>query len=284
MLAQYYRLVKPGIVYGNVLTTVAAFLYASRWHIPLPLFIGTLSGIAFVIASACVFNNWLDIDIDRKMERTRNRALAAGIIPVRHAIIFAAILGLLGLLLLSTFANLLTAGIALSGSLIYIILYGYAKRRSHWGTVVGSSAGAMPIVVGYTAVMNRLDAAAFILFLTLVFWQMPHFYAIAFYRVHDYQAAGIPTLPARKTARVSKIYILSYIIAYLAAASSLAVFSYAGYLYLIPILLTGLIWLCLGVRGFAVSDDTRWARKLFLASLVALVSLCVALPIGALGK
>src|SRR5579872_2970145 len=181
----YYKLTKPGIVYGNVFTTIAAFLFAIRWRFEsfqsIELFLATVFGISFVIGSACVFNNYLDRDIDKRMERTQKRALVTGAISTRSALMYGTILGLVGFILLGVFVNVLTALIALVGFIFYVILYGIAKRGSHWGAVVGSVSGAVPIVVGYTAVTNQLDLTALILFLVLVFWQMPHFYAIAIY-------------------------------------------------------------------------------------------------------
>jgi protoheme IX farnesyltransferase len=281
MLKDYYRLTKPGIVYGNVFTTLASFLYASEWHFPLMLFVATVLGISLVIASAGVWNNWLDQGIDRKMERTKDRALAAGRVRVASALMYGTALGLFGLLLLYLYVNTLTAGLALFGLVYYVAIYGYAKRRSHWSTVVGSVAGAVPIVVGYTAVTNKLDIVASILFLTLALWQMPHFYAIASYRMKEYMAAGIPTLPATRGLYTTKILMVAYIVVYVLVAALLAVLGYAGYLYLAAVLLFGCIWLGLAIQGFRAADDRTWARKVFFMSLIVLVAYSVALAVGA---
>ncbi|HEX7651242.1 MAG TPA: heme o synthase [Candidatus Paceibacterota bacterium] len=282
MLKDYYRLTKPGIVYGNAFTTLAAFLYASGWHASAALFCATLAGSMLVVASACVFNNYLDRGIDAKMERTKNRPLVTGAISGANAIAYGSALGIIGVALLSIYANPLTAAIALFGFLSYVFAYGWAKRASYWGTVVGSIPGAVPVVVGYTAVTGRIDAAAATLFFILVFWQMPHFYAIATYRLDEYAAAGIPVLPARKGIRAAKIHILLYIIAYLAAASALTALGYAGYAYLAAVLLIGLMWLWRAGKGFRAPDDAAWARGVFRFSLIVLVTFSAALSVASL--
>jgi protoheme IX farnesyltransferase len=285
---QYYKLTKPGIIYGNVTTTIAAFLFAWRWHGfsvgVVELFLATVVGIGLVIGSACVFNNWLDIEIDKKMARTQNRPLVTGAISVRSALIYGTILGLLGIALLYFKVNPLTAALGVIGFIFYVWVYGVAKRGSHWGAIVGSISGAVPIVVGYTAVVNHLDGAALILFLILVAWQMPHFYAIAIYRFDEYAAAGIPTLPAQKGIHTSKVHILLYIVAYLVAASALTVFGYAGYVYLALVLIFGARWLLLGIKGFrtAAPDDAKWARKVFLFSLVIILTFSITLAVAPL--
>ena len=289
-MKDYYHLAKPGIVYGNVLTTVAAFLFASHWHVVPLLFLSTIVGIGMVIASASIFNNYIDRDIDQKMVRTKNRALVTKIIPTQRALILASCLGLLGEVLLYTQVNALTSFIALFGFIFYVIIYGIAKRATVWGTVVGSISGAVPIVVGYTAVTGRLDAAAGILFLILVLWQMPHFYAIAMYRLDDYIAAHIPVLPAVKGIKSTKYHIILYIGAYLIALSLLTIFGYAGYVYLVGVLCFGFVWLLLALQGFravtlhedAAVVDQAWARKLFLMSLIVLLSFSVLVSIAPL--
>ncbi len=282
----YYKLTKPGIIYGNLLTTIAAFIFASRWHFnglsSLWLFLATVTGIALVIGSACVFNNYLDRTIDAKMARTKDRALVTGIIKPRDALMYGSALGLVGIALLYLYVNTITALLALFGFLFYVGIYGLAKRGSSWGAVIGSVPGAIPIVVGYTAVTGHLDLASLILFAVLLVWQMPHFYAIAMYRLEEYKAAGIPVLPLVKGMRAAKIHILSYIIAFIALTSLLFAVGYAGYVYFILIAIVGLAWFVQGVRGFRVSDDATWARKTFLFSLVVLVAFCVAISLAPL--
>lgn len=281
MIGAYYRLTKPGIIYGNLLTVTAGFLLASYGHINLWLLLATLVATSLVIASACVFNNYIDRDIDKLMARTKERALVTQVIKGQNALIYATVLGLIGLFVLATYTNLLTVLVGLIGFIDYVVLYGITKRRSIYGTIVGSIAGATPVVAGYTAVTNSLDSAALILFLILVFWQMPHFYAIAMYRFSDYKAAKIPVLPVKKGKQNTKLQMTIYIIAFVIATISLSVFGYTGYTYLVVMLLLGLGWLWLDLQGFKSSDDKRWARRMFLFSLVVILSLSIMLSLDA---
>ena len=286
-MREYYQLAKPGIVYGNLLTTIAAFFLASRWHFVsfagfLELFLATTLGISFVIGSACVFNNYLDRDIDSRMQRTQKRALVTGVISIRNALIYGTILGVIGVEILYWYTNALTAAIAATGFIFYVLIYGAAKRASYWGALVGSIPGAIPIVVGYTSVMNQLDSTALVLFLILVCWQMPHFYAIATYRLQEYVLADIPVLPAKKGMRTTKIHILLFVVGYVFATIALAEVTHLGWVYLISSFVFGGVWFVQAFRGFVAKDDAKWARKLFLLSLIVLLAFCVSITIGTL--
>lgn len=268
MFKTYYRLTKPGIIYGNAMTATAGFFLASKGHISLLLLISMLLGTSFVIASACVFNNYIDRGIDKKMDRTKNRALVTGKVPVKNALIFATFLGVLGVSILFLFINLMTLIVGVIGFFVYIVLYGYSKRHSIHGTVIGSISGAMPPVAGYTAVTNRVDIGAILLFLILVFWQMPHFYAIAIYRLKDYAAAGIPVMPVKKGILNTKIQILIYILGFVIVGTLFTFFGYTGTGFLVIITLMGIVWLWLTIQGFFTKNSNLWARKMFFFSLI----------------
>ncbi len=274
----YCLLTKPGIIVGNAITTAGGFALASKGGFNVLLFLVTLLGICLVIASGCVFNNYIDRFADQKMHRTRHRALAAGTISTQRALMFAIGLGLVGTLVLITYANLLTVSIALFGFLVYVILYSLSKYHSIHGTLVGSVAGAVPPVAGYCAMSNRLDMGAWILFFIIVMWQMPHFYAIAMYRIEEYKKAGIPVLPLIKGIRATKIQMVFYIVGFIAIALALVVCNYVGLIYLITVSLLGLTWLALGLKGFYCAHDKVWARQMFVVSLVVVMGLCAAIP------
>lgn len=276
----YYLLTKPGIIYGNLLTATGGFLLASKKDINFGLLLLTLLGIALVIGSACVVNNYLDRGLDKKMARTKKRALVSGDISPASALIYAIVLAIIGFFVLAKFTNLLTVCIGVIGFVDYVVLYAIGKRRSTLGTIIGSVSGAMPIVAGYTAVTNRFNDGALILFLILAFWQMPHFYAISLRRLKDYKAAGLPVLPAKKGARTTKIQILLYIAAFIAAIGALRIYGYAGWTFLIVMEVLGLKWLYMGVKGFQTDDDEKWGRKMFLFSLVVILTFSVMLAIN----
>lgn len=274
MFRNYYYLTKPGIIYGNLLTTTAGFLFAADGHFRISLYLATACGVALIIASACVFNNYIDRDIDSRMQRTSKRALAVGSIKAVHALIFATILGLIGVFVLYYFVNLLTLYLGLIAFITYVVLYGISKRKSVHGVLVGSIAGAAPIVAGYTAVDNRLNLIAFLLFIILTVWQMPHFYAIAIYRLDDYRRAKIPVLPAVYGIFQTKIQIVIYIIIFLIANIILARLTMKNtWLYIGVMLLCTLWWLKMAVKGFYSNNlsDKDWAHRMIKASLVIIL-------------
>ena len=274
----YLALTKPGIIAGNSITAVGGFILASKGSVNPWLLLATLTGLSLVIASACVFNNCIDRQADGKMARTKDRPLVKGLVTPKQAMLFGATLGLIGILFLTFYTNLLTAFIALIGFFVYVLLYSFSKYHSTHSTLIGSIAGAVPPVVGYTAVNNQLDLAALILFAMIVLWQMPHFYAIAINRSGDYAAADIPTLPLKKGMQTTKIHMLLYTAAFTLVSCLLSVFGYLGYAYLTAAISIGTAWVLLSIKGFKATDDKAWARKMFLFSLIAVTALCFVIP------
>ena len=273
MIRAYFFLTKPGIILGNIITTAAGFILASKGKIDGILLLATLAGLFLFIGSACACNNYIDRAADAKMARTKNRALVQKTISEKGALLFALLLGLSGIVILALYTNLLTVSIALAGLFVYLILYTIWKYRSLYATLVGSLAGAIPPVAGYCAVSNHFDAGALILFLIVVLWQIPHFFAIALYRLRDYATAGIPVLPVKKGVYITKIHMLLYIIAFMLATSLLTLFGYAGYRYLLAAALLGTAWLLLCIKGFTSDNDTLWACNMFRLSLVVITAL-----------
>lgn len=283
MFKTYLRLTKPGVMLGNLLTTVAGYLLAAGGLSNWKLFVATTVGTGLVISSACVINNFLDQDIDAKMERTKSRPLITGEASGRGAVIFGSTLGLLGILILYLYTSLLVVGIGLIGFVVYVLFYGALSKRLSWhGTLVGSISGAMPILAGYAAARGRIDAGAVIVFLILFFWQMPEFYSISIYRRKEYKAAGIPVVSVVKGVDFTKILILIYTLAFSLSAISLALFGYTGIIYLVVMGALCLYWLKIGIDGLKTADNDRWARRMFKFSLVMILAVCALLPLGAL--
>lgn len=277
-MINYYLITKPGIVLGNLVTVAAGFLLASRGFFDLSLFFGTMLGLALIMASACVFNNLIDRPLDQKMERTKKRALVTGLISGKNALYYAIVLGIGGFLTLYAFTNLLTVVVALFGFFDYVVLYSFWKGKTIYGTAIGSLAGAVPPVIGYTAVTNRFDLGAIILFTMMVLWQMPHFFAIALYRFKDYSAAKIPVLPIIKGSFRTKIHMTIYIALFMAASLLLNYFNYTGDLFFWTTLLLGSIWFLLSLKGFFETDDVKWGKEMFQYSLVLITLMSIALP------
>ncbi|MCX6990700.1 MAG: heme o synthase [Chlamydiae bacterium] len=279
MLKTYYKLTKPGIIMGNAITASGGFFLASRGHIDLASFGFMLLGLSLIMASGCVFNNYSDRVIDEKMARTKNRALVKGEIPVRNALVFAMSLVTCGSLVLGVFTNFLTLAVAGAGFVVYVFIYTPLKTRTTHGTLIGSISGAIPPVVGYVAVSGRLDLGSLLLLLIVSLWQMPHFFAIAMYRLSEYKAASIPVLPAVKGIYITKVQMLIYTMAFLLTSLLPTVFGYTGYAYFTVATAMGLLWLILCIKGFTAKNDNIWARKMFKLSLFVITALSIMISV-----
>lgn len=279
-MKQYLLITKPGIIFGNLVSVAGGFFLASRGEIDLVLLLATALGISLVIASGCVFNNYIDRDIDSKMERTRNRVLVRGLIPASHALIYGTVLGLAGISLLFATTNMLTVWLSLFGFAIYVGAYSlYLKRNSVYGTLIGSLSGAAPPVIGYCAVSNSFDMGAVILLVIFSLWQMPHSYAIAIFRLKDYTAASIPVLPVKKGILATKKHIVLWIMAFVVAAIMLTLSGYTGIQYLVVAGAIGIYWLGMALAGYKTDNDQAWAKKLFMFSIVTITALSVMMSI-----
>ncbi|GAA0510345.1 heme o synthase [Tatumella terrea] len=281
MIKQYLQVTKPGIIFGNLISVVGGFLLASKGSINYTLFLTSMVGVSLVVASGCVFNNVIDRDIDRKMERTKNRVLVKGLISAKTSLVYATFLGIAGFMMLYFGANPLAMWLSVIGFIVYVGIYSlYMKRHSVYGTLIGSLSGAAPPVIGYCAVSNEFDAGALILLAIFSLWQMPHSYAIAIYRFKDYQAANIPVLPVVKGISVAKHHITIYILAFMIATLMLSLGGYAGYKYLVVAAVVSLWWLGMALSGYKrTNDDRLWARKLFVFSIVAITALSVMMSV-----
>jgi protoheme IX farnesyltransferase len=278
-MIDYYLITKPGIILGNLLTFAAGFILGTYGHFNLAVFFAALSGIGLVIASACIFNNYIDRFRDQKMERTKKRALAAGTISNQTALIYGSILALLGSAILLLFTNMLTLIVTASGFFIYVFLYSLLKGKTVLGTAIGSIAGAVPPVAGYTAASGTLDTAAWLLFALLVLWQMPHFYSIALLYLEDYKRAGIPVLPAKKGVFRTKVHMALYISLLLPTALLLSYWGYTGLIFLGSLIFFGTAWFTLCLYGFSIEDTRAWSRQMFRLSLILICALCLSIPL-----
>ncbi len=278
-MINYYLITKPGIVLGNLITVAAGFLLASKGIFYPWLFLATLLGLGFIMASACVFNNYIDRNVDQKMNRTKKRPLASGLIEGKHALVFGTLLALIGNGILYFNTNALTVFVANVGFFVYVVLYSLWKGRTIYGTAIGSIAGAVPPVVGYCAVTNRFDLGALLLFLMLVLWQMPHFFAIALYHFDDYAAAKIPVLPIMKGALRTKIHMVLYIAAFIVVSALFTYFGYTGISYLATTTAGGLAWLALCLAGFSTANNQLWGQRMFRFSLVLISVISIGLSL-----
>lgn len=279
-IKNYVLLAKPGIVLGNSISAAAGFFLASKGQIDGVVLAAALVGISLVVASGCVLNNCIDRKMDRKMIRTRNRVLARGIVSLEAAVFYAAVLGMAGIFLLGATTNLLTVGIVLAGLLIYVGVYSlYMKRNSVYSTLIGSLAGATPPLAGYCAVAGHFDLGALLLFAIFSLWQMPHCYAIAVYRLHDYTAAAIPLLPVKQGTVAARKHMIGYILAFTAATLMLTAGGYTGFRTFAVAVALCLSWLFMAWSGYRAADEQLWAKRLYIFSVVTIVILSVMLSI-----
>jgi protoheme IX farnesyltransferase len=279
-IKNYVLVAKPGIVVGNLISAAAGFFLASKGRIDGLALLATLLGISLVVASGGVFNNCIDRNLDRRMLRTRNRALAQGIISPKIAVSYATLLGLAGLSLLWAATNLLAISILLAGLVIYVGVYSlYLKRHSVYAALIGSLAGATPPLAGYCAVTGRFDLGAVILLSVFSLWQMPHCYAIAIFRFEDYTAAAIPVLPVKQGTVAAKKHMVGYILAFMAATLMLTVGGYTGYSTFVVATGLGLSWLYMAWSGSKAKDERLWAKKLFIFSILTIFILSLMMSI-----
>lgn len=271
-LRLYLSLTKPGVLFGNALTAAAGFLLASRAQPDPALFLALVIGSTLVIAAACVLNNYFDRDIDAVMSRTKTRAVPAGKVSGRNAVIFGILLALVGFAILYQYTSILVVILGLIGFVDYLYFYAMlGKRKSMHGTLIGSISGAIPITAGYVAVTGTIDIGAVIVFLILFFWQMPEFYSIAIYRHDEYKAAGVPVISVVKGIPETRRWIFIYTVLFTISTILLYTFGYVGLTYLIIMGLLDLYWLWLAVQGFSAPDTNSWARKMFRFSLIVLI-------------
>jgi len=281
-MCDYVELAKPKIVAMELVTvTVAAFVAGAGlpniWSVAHAL-IGTL----LVGAGASAFNQWLEREIDGRMDRTADRPLPAGRLGAREVLWLGSAATLIGLAYLAIWVGPLTAVLGLATWVLYVCVYTPLKLRTHANTMVGAVAGAMPVLMGWTAVGGRLDISAATLFLIVFLWQFPHFMAIAWIYRRQYAAAGMRMLPVVDPTglRPGMQAVLAALV--LVPVSLLpAVAGFAGPIYFFWALALGVGQLACAA-AFLVRRNDASARTLLRASLVYLPALLMWLMLGPL--
>lgn len=267
-------LTKPGIIGGNLLPMLAGFFMATHGKFDFILF-PTLIGTICVIASGCVFNNFIDRDIDPLMERTKNRLLAKKEFSLIGALIFGSILGVVGLLALFSI-NVISGICGAIGLFVYVILYSlFTKRNTVYSIHVGSISGAVPPLIGYVSIVGAIDLGGILLFWILTLWQMPHSFAISIFRAKDYAKVGISSIVTKKGMFYTKASMLSYIILFSIINASLTFFNFTGKVHFINATLLGIYWIYLAISGFKTQDDAKWGRKMFFTSIIVITLSCI---------
>jgi len=276
----YVTLTKPRIMSLLLLTGVCGMFVGAGGVPPLMDVTVLLVGLALACGGASALNHVLDADIDKLMgKRTRSRPVATGRIPPERALEFGLALSALSFVLLASFANVLTAVLALVGNLFYVVVYTrWLKRTTPQNIVIGGAAGAVPPLVGWAAATGNLTLPALALFAIVFFWTPPHFWALALLIKRDYQAAGIPMLPVVRGERETVRQIVGYTLVLIAVTLVPVAFGMFGAVYLAAAVVLGAAFLWLALRLSRELVPAR-AAVLFHYSLAYLALLFVAMAV-----
>jgi protoheme IX farnesyltransferase len=264
-----FTLAKPTITLFALVTAAGGMALGGSIDVTAVKWFGLLLGTTLMVASANTLNMYLERESDCLMARTRKRPLPSGRMEPQIALAAGVGMALLGAPILTFAVNPLTGLLGVIAFIFYVMLYTPLKRRTTISTLIGSVPGAMPALLGYTAATGRVDLAGLTVFGVLFMWQIPHFHAIAFYRRAEYQRAGLKVLPNERGPEMTRLAIMIYLAAQVQLSLLLFPLGVAGKWY------TGVATLLgAGYFGYAAvggrSGGPRWARNLFLISLIYL--------------
>ncbi|HEY9827403.1 MAG TPA: heme o synthase [Stenomitos sp.] len=280
----YYQLTKPRLILLFLITTAASMWVASRGQVNLATFCITLLGGAFAAGSANTINCLYDRDIDAIMERTSTRPIPAGRVQPWQAAVFAIALAALSFGLLAHFVNLLSAGLAMSGIAVYIVVYTHwLKRSSPQNIVIGGAAGAIPPLVGWAAATGELSWAAWVLFAIIFVWTPPHFWPLAMMIEEDYAKVHVPMMPVVQGAKSTAWQTLGYTIALL-PVSLLLIYpcKASGALYGAIATGLGLVFIKKALELIQSPEDKAVARSVFKFSILYMMMLCLGMTLDSL--
>jgi protoheme IX farnesyltransferase len=275
----FYLLCKPRVTALVVFTAVIGMFMATPGMVPLPLLLASTLGIAMVTGAAAAFNCLIEQKIDARMARTQGRPLPSGRVTSMQTVVFASILGTLGLVLLYAMVNPLTMWLTLGTFFGYAVIYTiYLKPATPMNIVIGGASGAMPPVLGWAAVNNVVSPEALILFMIIFTWTPPHFWALALYRRKDYEKAGMPMLPVTHGEEFTRLQILLFTIMLVAVTMLPYIYGMSGLLYLIAVLLLDAGFMYYAIEIYRNYSDNL-ARRSFRYSITYLTALFTALLI-----
>jgi len=276
-LYAYYELTKPRVVALIVFTGIVGMFLSVEGMVPLSVLIFGALGIGLSAASGAAFNHLLDRRADRIMARTSGRPLPTGTVDTISALIFASALAVGSVLLLVSMVNSLTAVLCFASMIGYAVIYTvWLKHATPQNIVIGGAAGAMPPVLGWTAVTGEVASDALLLFLIIFCWTPPHFWALALYRREEYAAAGIPMLPVTHGEKHTLLQMVVYTVLLLAVSVLPFAIGMSGWMYFVGALVLGVIFLVFVVRLYRNYSDSLSKRTFgfsiqYLAMLFALM-------------
>jgi protoheme IX farnesyltransferase len=276
-MQQFYRLTKPRVVSLIVFTAIIGMFLSVPGAVPLnALIFGTL-GIALVAGAAAAVNCLVEQKIDSVMARTRGRPLPRGEVNSTETIFFVAVIGGAGLFMLHQWVNPLTMWLTLVTFVGYAIIYTVIlKPLTPQNIVIGGASGAMPPVLGWTAVTGEISADALLLFLIIFAWTPPHFWALALYRKLEYAKVGMPMLPVTHGDKFTRLHVLLYTLILCAVTLMPYATKMSGLIYLVSAVILGAVFLYYAVKIYLDYSD-QLARKTFRFSIFYLTVLFSAL-------
>ncbi len=274
MFKIYYELTKPKVVALILFTALIGMLLApSEGTFPVQAVVFGLIGIGFGSAAGAAFNHIIDESIDSKMQRTKDRPLPTNALPRKNATIFAFSLAILSTTILLVFVNQITAWLTLISMIGYAVIYTiYLKRTTPQNIIWGGAAGAMPPVLGWTAVTGSLHTEALLLFLIIFVWTPPHFWALAIKRREEYKKVDIPMLPVTHGVEFTKEQVLLYTVMLLAVSLFPFITRMSGLLYLSAAVILGVVFVYHAWRLHQEPSDKN-AMKAFGFSIFYLSAL-----------
>lgn len=273
----YYEMCKPRVVMLMILTAMVGMFLAVPGMVPLDILILGNIGIALVAGSGAVVNHLIDYRVDSLMKRTHNRPIPQGRVDQKQAAVFAAAIGVAGMLILLIWVNALSAWLTLASFVGYAFIYtGYLKRATPQNIVIGGLSGAMPPLLGWSAVTGTIEPGALVLVLIIFAWTPPHFWALAIHRKEEYAKTGIPMLPVTHGEHVTKLHIILYTIIMILITLLPYLTGMSGPIYLLAAIVLGLgfLWWSL-VLMFKPKPST--AMDTFQYSIVYLMVLFIVL-------
>jgi protoheme IX farnesyltransferase len=275
----YYILTKPKVVMLITFTALVGMFLATERMVPWAVLIFGGLGITLVAASAAAINHLVDQRIDAIMARTQRRPLPTGQIEVWQALVFAGVLGVVGMVLLLVFTNPLCAWLTFGSLVGYAVVYTmFLKRATPQNIVIGGAAGAAPPLLGWVAVTGQVEPGALLLFLIIFTWTPPHFWALAIHRREEYAQVDIPMLPVTHGVALTRLHILLYTILLCLVTLLPYLIGMSGVLYLVGSTLLGARFLWLAWRLYHYADD-RLAMPTFGYSIVYLFALFAVLMV-----
>jgi heme o synthase len=271
--SDYYLLTKPGVVQLLVFTAIVGMFLSTSGMVPLDVLIFGSLGIGLAAASGAAVNHVLDQRIDARMTRTRARPLPRGRISQRNALVFAGVLGTLGIGMLAALVNPLTALLTFMSLIGYAVVYTvYLKRATPQNIVIGGAAGATPPILGWAAVNDEVSGYALLLFLIIFTWTPPHFWALAVARKSDYERAGIPMLPVTHGEALTKSFIVYYTILLIVVSVMPYLTGMSGLFYLLGASSLGCGFLYYALR-LKFRGNLHFAMQTFWYSINYLIAL-----------